>query len=144
MIACSNKSITNASDVILRGRGNTLHFNLHPNPSRNRTSYTIKLDEHHVTSPKNLTSFDIRLALSDVTSLQILASYCMNESVTFKRISLAHAVKKTGIVAEQVGFVENSTCPDNYTGLSCERCAVGKISNIPIDHLQYIFVLNNQ
>lgn len=123
----SNASITDIPGIIIKGQGINLTLPLHPTPSKNTTKYYIILDEHHVTSP-NMTSFRFQSLLTDLTSLLVPATFYPHPHghVTFRNISLTHAVKKNDRCGSgQVKFVENATCHENYTGLSCERCASG-------------------
>ena len=50
--------------------------------------------------------------------------------LVIKDIVLESAVyEPTSDPQSHITFVENTTCFDNYTGLSCEACAPGKVYN---------------
>ncbi|XP_068695326.1 laminin subunit beta-1-like isoform X2 [Montipora foliosa] len=124
-------------DVILSSGSKEVMLNFAPSASSNVTSYHVILDENHMVNGA-ITSLEFQSILAKLTSLRIRATYhdiprftrrSTNHSlpnVTFKKITLETAVKGLGSPGEmRVGFVENSTCHMNYTGLSCERCALG-------------------
>lgn len=114
-------------DVILVSGGSEVALNLVPSPSPNVTSYHVILDETHVVGAP-VTPLKFQSILAELTSLRIRATYYAPGSVTFKNISLETAVNEQGTPSEvSVGFVENATCHVNYTGLSCELCAQGKV-----------------
>ena len=116
------------ADVILSSGEKVLMLNLVPSPSPNITSYHVILHETHVINSV-VTPLEFQSILAELTSIKILATYYPFPygSVTFEEISLETAVSGLDTPGEpQVTFVENATCHMNYTGLSCEKCALGK------------------
>ena len=113
-------------DIILVSGASEVALNLIPSPSPNITSYHVILDETHVVGEEPVSPLDFQSILAELTSLRIRATYYIPGSVTFKEISLETAVSEQGVPGEvSVGFVENATCHENYTGLSCELCVQG-------------------
>lgn len=96
-------------------------FNIVPQPSLSNTQYHARLHEHYTLN--NLTAYELQSILVDIESVEIHGSFKANGSVTIK-VQLVSASKSSD--GEEVGFVENCTCPYNYTELSCGFCNSGK------------------
>lgn len=114
--------------VILIGNGVVIGANL----SRTESGFRVYLHESagwvRTDAPTStLTSRDFQLVLSSLTELMVSASY--NTDVILTSISLDTAIHQSEITdisdTMEVGFVENCTCPDNYTEFSCESCSSG-------------------
>ncbi|XP_031551743.1 laminin subunit gamma-1-like [Actinia tenebrosa] len=125
-ISPGGNEIFKASDVMLEGRGRNVTLFMTPSPSPDTNSYHVVLDEEHVTPSNSVTPFEFQSILTNLTSIKVRALYFPGGSVSFKRISLAHAVKNETVPENmQVRFAENASCHQNYSGLSCETCAPG-------------------
>lgn len=92
--------------------------------SRNHNSVTFILDENHlVDGGHDMTAFHFQSLLSNISSFELK----IQSKIVFVRILLQTAVHDgTSDVQYQVRYVENMTCFENYTGLSCESCAPGR------------------
>lgn len=99
----------------------TAYFNILPQPSLSNNEYHARLHEHYTLN--NLTAYDLQSILVDIDSVQIHGSFKANGSVKISA-KLESATKGVG---QEVGFVENCTCPNNYTELSCGFCNSGKV-----------------
>lgn len=110
-------------------KGQTADFNIVPQPSLSNKQYHARLHEHYTLN--NLTAYELQSILVDIEFVQIHGSFKANGSVTIK-VQLVSATKGVG---EEVGFVENCTCPNNYTELSCGFCNSGKTNRQTDRHL---------
>ena len=106
--------------TLMNTQGQKAHFSILPLPSLSNKEYYTRLHEHYTLN--NLTAFELQSILVDVDSLEIHGSFKANGSVTID----AKMVTATRGVGEEVGYVENCTCPNNYTELSCGFCNSGK------------------
>lgn len=89
----------------------------------NRNELSFTLDESHLTADdRKMTAFQFQSLLSNITTLvlKIQSEMVVRESV------LQSAVFDPTSAHENIEFVENMTCFENYTGLSCEACATGE------------------
>lgn len=78
---------------------------------------------HERNTLNNLSAFDLQSILVDIDSVEIQGRFIANGSVTIA----AKMVTATRGVGEEVRYVENCTCPYNYTELSCGYCNSGKV-----------------
>ena len=106
--------------TLTNNNGQTASFNIVPQPSLSNKQYHARLHEHYTLN--NLTAYNLQSILVDVANVEIHGSFKANGSVTIK-VQLMSATKGVG---EDVGFVENCTCPNNYTELSCGFCNSGR------------------
>ena len=95
--------------------------------SRNHPGVTFTLEENHlVDGGHDMTTFDFQSLLSNMSSFELK----IKSEILVMRILLQTAVyDRTSNAQYQVRFVENMTCFENYTGLSCETCAPGRNLN---------------
>lgn len=107
--------------VTLRNKRQEAHFDIVPEPSLSNNEYHARLHEHYTLN--NLTAYELQSILVDMDSVEIRGSFKANGSVSIK----AKLVSATKGVGEEVGYVENCTCPNNYTELSCGYCNSGKV-----------------
>lgn len=108
-------------NVTLKGKNQqAATFKIVPLPSLSNKEYHARLHEHYAVN--NLTAYELQNILIDIESVHILGSFAGNGSVIVN-IELVSATKGFG---EDVGYVENCTCPSNYTELSCGFCNSGK------------------
>ena len=122
-ISYTDAESSNASwTITLRNTQNEeAHFSITPRPSLVNKEYQARLHEHYALN--NLSAFDLQSILVDVKSVEIKGHFMANGSVTIS----AKMVTATRGVGEEVGYVENCTCPNNYTELSCGYCNSGKV-----------------
>ena len=73
-------------------------------------------------SNEPVTAFDLQLVLSNLDNISISIDF--DSDVVLHAIALVTAVPSEDNETP-VTWVEQCTCPDNYTGLSCEQCAEG-------------------
>ena len=109
-----NVSLTNT-------KRKTAYFNIVPQPSLSNTQYHARLHEHYTLN--NITAYELQSILASIATVEIRGSFKASGSVKIK-VQLVSATERAG---EEVGFVENCTCPNNYTELSCEFCNSGKV-----------------
>lgn len=102
--------------------GQTAYFNIVPQPSLSNKEYHARLHEHYALN--NLTAYELQSILVGIDSVQIHGRFKANGSVTLMNATFVSATKGVG---EEVGYVENCTCPNNYTELSCGFCNSGKV-----------------
>lgn len=102
----------------------TAYFNIVPQPSLSNTQYRARLHEHYTLD--NITAYELQSILANIATVEIRGSFKANGSVKIK-VQLVSATKGVG---EEVGFVENCTCPNNYTELSCGFCSSGKADRL--------------
>ena len=117
-------------DVILQSGARNVSLRLSPPLSVNVTSYHVILDEEHVVDGQSVTPYEFQAILAELTSLKIrVVVYPFPKgSVAVEAIRLETGVEDDSAPeGEMVGFVENATCEQNYTGLSCEKCAAGEL-----------------
>ena len=123
-----NLEVTAMRGVILIGGGVTIVSNF----SRTESGLRVHLHESAgwtcIGDPSiTLTSRDFQAVLSSLSELVVSAQY--NTDVVLVSISLDTAIHKSELAdltdAVPVTSVENCTCPQNFTGLSCELCAAG-------------------
>lgn len=107
--------------TIKNTNGQAAHFDIVPEPSLSNDEYHARLHEHYTLN--NLTAYELQSILVDLDFVQIHGSFMANGSVSIK-VKLVTATKGVG---EEVGYVENCTCPNNYTELSCGYCNSGKV-----------------
>ena len=107
-------------NVTLTNTRQTAYFNIVPQPSLSNTQYHARLHEHYTLN--NLTAYELQSILVDIAAIEIHGHFNGKGSVAIK-VQLVSANKGVG---EEVGFVENCTCPNNYTELSCGFCNSGK------------------
>ena len=120
--------ILKVGDVILSGRGHNVTLRMTPSPSLDIHSYHVVLDEEHVIPASSVTRFEFQSMLTNLTSIKVRAVFFPfpGGTVLFKNLSLPYAVKNDAVPENmQVGFVENASCHQNYSGLSCKTCASG-------------------
>ena len=121
--------VQESGDVILQSGDQEVALELSPSPSPNVTSYHVVLDEHHMTNGPSITPFQFQSILAELTSLKIRAVFYPfpHGNVAFEEIRLEKTVEdQEAPEGEMVTFVENTTCQQNYTGLSCEKCGLGE------------------
>lgn len=114
-------------DVILVGSGITVATNF----SLAESGFRVLLHESagwvRTDSPTTLSTEDFQRLLSSLTRLLITASF--DTDVVLLSIGLDTALHQSQLVnttgMEEVTFVENCECPENYTGLSCDVCSPG-------------------
>ena len=117
-----NGSLHSTWNVTLKGtNGKEAYFNIVPLPSASRREYHARLHEHYTLN--NLTAYELQSILVDIMSVEILGSFRASGIVTIESIELVSASKGVG---EEVDYVENCTCPNNYTEMSCGFCSSGK------------------
>lgn len=115
-----NDSLLAAWNLTLKGPNlNEASFNITPPPSTSNKEYNSRLHEHYTLN--NLTAFELQRILVDIESVQLHGSFMSFGAVTID-VKLVTATKGVG---EEVGFVENCTCPNNYTEQSCGFCNSG-------------------
>lgn len=115
-----NDSLHSTWDIKLTGTNKReASFKVVPLPSASIGEHHVRLHEHYTL--KNLTAFELQSILVDLESVQISGSFISNGSVTFSM----RLVSASAGVGEEVGYVENCTCPSNYTRLSCGFCNSG-------------------
>ena len=115
-----NDSLLAAWNLTLKGPNlNEASFNITPPPSTSNKEYKSRLHEHYTLN--NLTAFELQRILVDIESVQLHGSFMSFGAVTID-VKLVTATKGVG---EEVGFVENCTCPNNYTEKSCGFCNSG-------------------
>ncbi|XP_038046618.1 laminin subunit gamma-1-like isoform X2 [Patiria miniata] len=103
-----------------------------PNTNMNETEYQFKLHENYwrkgsLQGDQPTAEFMIKM-LAGIRSIRIRAKYTTlpGESVFLHSAMLDYAMQGDGsITGESADFVENCTCPAQYTGLFCESCAPG-------------------
>ena len=98
----------------------TASFNIVPQPSLSNTQYHARLHERYTL--ENITAYELQSILANIATVEISGTFKANGSVKIK-VQLVSATKRVG---DEVGFVENCTCPNNYTELSCGFCSSGK------------------
>ncbi len=112
-------------DVVLMGDGTEIGYSF-----EQQNSTTANLDIYlHETSGwvntqlnRTATAFDLQRVLSSLTNFQLTASYISN--VSLFQVLLESTSQGDGTSSPSpVSGVEICTCPQNYSGLSCERCA---------------------
>lgn len=116
-------------------KGETAYFNIVPQPSLSNKQYHARLHEHYALN--NLTAYKLQSILVDIVNVEIHGSFKANGYVTIK-IQLVSATKGIG---EEVGFVENCTCPNNYTELSCGFCNSGRADRHQINGIHVVLDL---
>lgn len=121
----SVESLKSDWNVTLKGKYNRqpqeAAFNLHSESSSSGITYYARLHERN--SQQNLTAYQLQSILADIESVQVQGSFMTNGSLTVV-IELVSATKGVG---QEVDYVENCTCSNNYTDLSCGFCNTGKI-----------------
>ena len=116
-----NDSLRSTWNVTLKGTNQQeAYFDFVPLPSASSGEYHVRLHEHYTLN--NLTAYELQSILVDVTSVEILGSFMTSGMVTIESIELVSATKGVG---EEVDYVENCTCPNNYTEMSCGFCSSG-------------------
>ncbi|GFT98444.1 laminin subunit gamma-1 [Nephila pilipes] len=117
-----------AHDVILEGAGLRVSVPIteqgNPIPSHRIQSYRFRLHEN----PKfgwtpQLNTFDFIKLLSNLTAIKIKATYSREGIGYLDDVILESALRVPGNY--QATWVEQCSCPEGYTGLSCESCAPG-------------------
>ena len=129
----TNYSITNPTlpyDVIISGNGlelGTLFTTNITGPG----SVTIVVQLHEAAGWMDTatntpaTVNDMQLVLASLDSLMVTGGY--DEDITLRLITIDIAVPYSDAsqIADVVTWVEQCECPTNYTGFSCEECAIG-------------------
>lgn len=108
-------------NITLSNSKGQAYFNILPQPSLSNKEYHVRLHEHYTLN--NLTAYELQSILVGIDSVQIHGRFKANGSITINA-KLGSATKGVG---EEVGYVENCTCPNNYTELSCGFCNSGKV-----------------
>ena len=114
-------------DIFLLLAGQEYNVQLRPDISvpDNHSVVTFTLDENHLAAGE-MTAFQFQSLLSNISSFKLRLQ---SESIVISGIVLESAVyHASSIPQDQISFVENVTCFENYTGLSCEVCAAGRIN----------------
>ena len=119
--------ITFSYDVLLEGGGVTLGVGY----NRTAEGYQVELRETagwvNVDTGVGVTKQQFKFVLSSLTRL--LVSISFDSNVLLSSIEMGTAVSAAGnpgqLPGEEVSYVEQCTCPANYTGFSCESCAAG-------------------
>ncbi|XP_071494248.1 laminin subunit alpha-1-like [Diadema antillarum] len=102
-------------------------------PVDNATTYQIKLHENYwnlgsVSGPRPAMAQVVRI-LADIAEIQIRAKYSTlpSQSVYFHDAVLFEATMVANASSNNIraDFVENCSCPPEYTGQFCESCAPG-------------------
>lgn len=116
-----NDSLHSTWNVTLKGTNQQeAYFDFAPLPSASSGEYHARLHEHYTLN--NLTAYKLQSILVDVASVEIHGSFMASGMVTIASIELVSAAKGVG---EEVDYVENCTCPNNYTEMSCGFCSSG-------------------
>lgn len=123
MTFLSNASLKLTWKVIIVGNKNVHTFPIRPAPSLNTKHYYVRLHERYAEA--SVTAFELQHDLANVRSIKLMAKSTVTASVQVGYIKLVTAKECEG-VGEQVGFVENCSCPFNYSSLSCGNCSEGK------------------
>ena len=117
----ASDSLNATWNVTLKGKNaKEASFDIVPLPSLSNTEYHARLHEHYTLN--NLTAYELQSILVDIDSVQIHGTFMANGSVQLN----FELVSATRGVGEEVDYVENCTCPNNYTELSCGFCNSGK------------------
>ena len=99
---------------------------LQPDRTPSGTNYdvTFTLSENQlVRGSQDMAAFHFQSLLSNMSSFELkIKSELLVATIVLQ--SAEH--DRTSDIQNQVRFVENTTCFENYTGLSCETCAPGK------------------
>ena len=115
-----NASVLATWNLTLRGtNGREASFNVSLPPSTSNKEYDVRLHERHAVD--NLTAYALQSILADIEFVQLFGSFMSSGAVTLG-MRLVTATKGVG---DEVAFVENCTCPNNYTELSCGYCHSG-------------------
>lgn len=115
-----NASVLAIWNLTLRGtNGREASFNVSLPPSTSNKEYDVRLHERHAVD--NLTAYALQSILADIEFVQLYGSF-MSSGVVTLGMRLVTATKGVG---DEVAFVENCTCPNNYTELSCGYCHSG-------------------
>ena len=99
---------------------------LQPDRISSGTNYdvTFTLSENQlVHGSQDMTAFHFQSLLSNMSSFELKIK---SELLVTKIVLQSAVYDRTSDSQNQVRFVENMTCFENYTGLSCETCAPGK------------------
>ena len=99
---------------------------LQPDRASSGTNYdfTFTLSENQlVHCSQDMTAFHFQSLLSNMSSFELKIK---SELLVTKIVLQSAVYHGTSNSQNQVRFVENMTCFENYTGLSCEICAPGK------------------
>ena len=120
-ISSANLS-TDAISLVLNGQGYRANLEANGKASDNPEEITFTLDESHADS--DMTAFEFQSLLANISSF----SLTVESDVVIKLITLYSAMyDPTSDTHDQINFVENMTCFENYTGLSCESCSPGRL-----------------
>jgi hypothetical protein len=105
-------------------RGKTVQFLVHPSPSTNVTTYSVRLHETYAST--NISARELQEVLADVFTMTLRGEFNSNGTLSLSDVKLHTAVSNN--TGEYAGNVDNCTCnDDNYTSLSCELCSEGKV-----------------
>ncbi|XP_028394884.1 laminin subunit beta-2-like [Dendronephthya gigantea] len=108
--------------LVLTGMGYDAELQPEIRDFGNGKELIFTLDESHLsTDDRVLSAFKFQSLLSNISSLALK----IQSEMVVREIVLQSARFDPSIANEQIGFVENMTCFENYTGLSCEACATG-------------------
>ena len=120
-------SLDSSWSVKLTGaNGKVAIFGILPAPSLSNTDYHAQLHERY--SITNLTAYELQSILAALDSVILQGSFKAHGSVRITNgVQLVTAVEGVG---EEVGYVENCSCSNNYTQLSCGFCNQGNYENI--------------
>lgn len=115
-----NASVLATWNLTLRGTNRReASFNVSLPPSTSNKEYDVRLHERHAVD--NLTAYALQSILADIEFVQLYGSFMSSGNVTIGM----RLVTATEGVGDEVAFVENCTCPNNYTELSCGYCHSG-------------------
>lgn len=123
-------------DIILEGAGLRVSLPIteqrNPKPSHRVQEYKFRLHEHpdFGWTPR-LNAFDFIKILSNLTAIKIKATYTRVGVGYLDNVVMESAYRTPG--SDQSTWVEQCSCPEGYTGLSCEQCAPGYRRDPPGD-----------
>jgi hypothetical protein len=113
--------------LLLAGRGYNVQLRPDISVSDDLSDITFTLDEDHL-AKGDMTAFQFQSLLSNISSFGLRFQ---SKSIVISGIVLQSvAYDPTSLPRHQISFVENVSCFVNYTGLSCEVCAPGRINKI--------------
>ena len=109
--------------IIAHQDNSQVSFVMPVNFSSQQQASSIRL--HQVNSVERVSAWRLQHILSSIKSLTIQFNTSGVSSITIESVRLASA--SSSVVSSTVAtFVENCSCPVNFTGNSCSQCAPGK------------------